>query len=79
MLKFVNDIFEKHFMKIVVNSTEKEVRDNLSVSDLLNDLEINRHHVAVEVNLDLITREQHEDYLISDGDRIEIVTLVGGG
>ncbi len=66
-------------MKIVVNDCEKEVGDHLSVSDLLNDLDINRHHVAVEVNLDLIAREQHEKFRISDGDRIEIVTLVGGG
>ena len=66
-------------MKIIVNSSEKEVRDNLSVFDLLNDLDLNRHHVAVEVNLDLVAREQHENFLISDSDQIEIVTLVGGG
>ena len=66
-------------MKIIVNSSEKEVPDDLSLSDLLNDLDLNRHHVAVEVNLELVAREQHENFRISDGDRIEIVTLVGGG
>ena len=66
-------------MKILVNNAEKEVADNLSVFDLLNELKVNRHHVAVEINLDLVPREQHEEYRISEGDRIEIVTLVGGG
>ena len=51
-------------MNIFVNNCEREVRDHLSIGDLLNELELNRHHVAVEVNLDLVTREQHENFVI---------------
>ena len=36
-------------------------------------------HVAVEVNLDVIPRAEHRDKILSDGDRVEVVTLVGGG
>ena len=35
--------------------------------------------VAVEVNEQLAPREQHDDWALSAGDRVEVVTLVGGG
>ena len=36
-------------------------------------------HVAVEVNGDLVPRERHPDFQLSNEDRVEVVTLVGGG
>jgi sulfur carrier protein len=35
--------------------------------------------VAVELNLDVVPRAKHAETLLRDGDRLEIVTLVGGG
>ena len=32
-----------------------------------------------EVNLELVPKAQHEQHVLADGDRVEIVTLVGGG
>ena len=49
------------------------------MTDLLQLLELNAAHVAVEVNRELIPREQHQQYRLSAGDQLEIVTLVGGG
>jgi sulfur carrier protein len=36
-------------------------------------------HVAVEVNLEVVPRAEHRDTILNDGDRVEVVTLVGGG
>jgi sulfur carrier protein len=42
-------------------------------------LQLNARHVAVEVNMALVPRESQNEHVLSDGDRLEIVTLVGGG
>ena len=38
-----------------------------------------RAYVAVEVNLELVPRRRHAEHVLRDGDRVEVVTLVGGG
>jgi sulfur carrier protein len=35
--------------------------------------------VAVEVNLEVVPRDRHAETTLHDGDRLEVVTLVGGG
>jgi sulfur carrier protein len=49
------------------------------VARLLAELGLAAGHVAVEVNLQLVPRAQHARQSLAEGDRIEIVTLVGGG
>lgn len=50
-----------------------------TVANFLKQLELNAKHVAVEVNFEVVPREQHEDYVLNDGDKLEVVTFVGGG
>ncbi len=64
---------------IQLNGEEKQIKPDTSVADLLEHLEINNRYCAVEKNLELIPRELHSECNLVDGDRIEIVTLVGGG
>lgn len=66
-------------MKVIVNGEPREVPSALSVAELLRQLEVSPRGVAVEVNLQIIPRSQHEEYHLNEGDRLEIVTLVGGG
>ena len=66
-------------MKIIVNGTPRELPRPLSITELLERLEIPPRGVAVEVNLQLVPRGRHAEHLIADGDQLEIVTLVGGG
>jgi thiamine biosynthesis protein ThiS len=35
--------------------------------------------VAVERNLQIVPRARHGETALADGDRLEVVTLVGGG
>lgn len=66
-------------MEIELNGERRQVPDNWSIADLLNSLKIENRYCAVERNLELIPREQHHSCRLCPGDRIEIVTLVGGG
>jgi sulfur carrier protein len=66
-------------MTITVNGQSRDVTPNISVADLLKELKLAGKPVAVEVNLDLVPRQKHADHRLVEGDRLEIVTLVGGG
>ena len=49
------------------------------MADLVAGFELQPKHVAVEINRDLVVRAHYGSTMIAEGDRIEIVTLVGGG
>lgn len=66
-------------MKITFNGASRELSSGTSVAQLLAQLDINPRYVAVELNLEVVPRESHDQTSLSDGDQIEIVTLVGGG
>lgn len=66
-------------MKVFYNDDCTEISDGATVADLLLQLELEPKYVAVEVNFELIPRHQHIHHRLEDGDRLEIVTLVGGG
>ncbi len=66
-------------MKILVNGTPHDLVAQTTVAALLQQLELEARNVAVEVNLDVVPRQRHSDVILHDGDRLEIVTLVGGG
>jgi sulfur carrier protein len=66
-------------LHIVVNGEERAVSEGTTVAGLLADLGLARQHVAVEANREIVPRAQHELRMLATGDRLEIVTFVGGG
>ena len=66
-------------MHVVVNGDRREVADGATIASLLAELELEPRTVAVELNQDIAPREQYGEQRLADGDRLEIVTLVGGG
>jgi thiamine biosynthesis protein ThiS len=66
-------------MNIQVNGQAREISEGSTVANLLGELGVAQSHVAVEVNLELVPRAVHGETTLSDGDRVEVVTLVGGG
>ncbi len=66
-------------MKIQLNGETREVSDGITVTELLGQLGVTQPHVAVELNLEVVPRAIHRETVLQDGDRMEVVTLVGGG
>lgn len=66
-------------MTVVVNGREMEVPEGTTVADLLERLGLAGRPAAVERNRQVVTRERRSCEVLADGDRIEVVTLVGGG
>ncbi|MEW6251252.1 MAG: sulfur carrier protein ThiS [Planctomycetota bacterium] len=66
-------------MQIRVNGEAREVPDGASVGELVAIFQLAAERVAVEVNERLVRRAVFGQTRLQPGDRVEIVTLVGGG
>lgn len=66
-------------LQITLNGDRLEVAGPLTVSELLDRLEIDARRVAVEHNLVVLKRAAFGETLVRDGDQVEIVNFVGGG
>ncbi len=66
-------------MKVKINGEERDIDDGLTLSALLESLQIRPGRVVVERNRDIVPRDSYAATLINDGDTLEIVHFVGGG
>lgn len=66
-------------MIVLVNSKPRELAGDATVAALLQALGLERQRVAVEVNGALVTRNEWAQRKLKDGDRVELVSFVGGG
>ena len=68
-------------MKIKVNGEERLIESNksMSLNETIRLLGYNSNTVVVEVNQLIINSEEWDDKYIKNGDKLEIVSIVGGG
>jgi sulfur carrier protein len=64
---------------IVLNGETRELEAGQTVSDLLHELGLDSRQVAVERNREIVPRSEHGSAVLAEGDRLEVVTFVGGG
>ena len=62
-----------------MNGEEREVATGTTVVELLRELGLRSERVAVERNGRIVRKEEHGKVVLAEGDRVEVVTLVGGG
>jgi thiamine biosynthesis protein ThiS len=66
-------------MEIFLNGNSQQVEDGLNIAKLLKQLDLENKRLAVEINLEIVPRSQFDSYILSAGDRVEIVRAIGGG
>jgi len=66
-------------LRIQVNGEPREVRDNLSIPELIASLNLKAEQVAIELNQNVVRRAQWETTKLQADDKLEIVHFVGGG
>ncbi len=66
-------------MTIHVNGESRGVGDGQTVATLLRELDIRADRVAVELNLEIVDRNDFETRSLREGDRVEILSFIGGG
>jgi len=66
-------------VEITVNGERRAVLEGSTVASLLEELALSPARVAVERNGQVVRKADHAATRLVEGDRIEIVTFVGGG
>ena len=66
-------------MQIQLNGQPRRFDDVPTLGELLERTGHAAHRVAVEINGVIVPRSRHAEHLLADGDRVEIVTALGGG
>ena len=66
-------------MNVTVNSEPQALPENTTAAQLLEQLKIVPERVVVELNLTILKRAQLPGTVLQEGDRVEIVQMVGGG
>lgn len=66
-------------MRVHVNGEERELPEGATIAVLIETLGLRPEVVAVEVERVLVSRAEHATRQLAEGQRVEVVTLVGGG
>ena len=66
-------------MKLTINGDERDFAGPLTLAGLVDKLGMKQDRVAIELNRDIVSRDQWLQTGLSEGDRLEIVHFVGGG
>ncbi len=69
-------------MKIKLNGEEKKIElciQNASLYDVLDYMGYKKNSVVVELNNSIINSTKWGKVTVKDGDKLEIVSIVGGG
>jgi len=66
-------------MKLLINGEERSFGDDLTLAALVDQLGLKADRVAVELNQNIVRRDDWAGTRLRDGDRLEVVHFVGGG
>lgn len=64
---------------ITVNGEQRNAKPGSTVRDLLQEMGLDPGRVAIERNLEILSRPEWQKTSVQPGDRYEIVQFVGGG
>ncbi|APZ41917.1 sulfur carrier protein ThiS [Acidihalobacter ferrooxydans] len=66
-------------MQVTLNGQLRDIPEAITARQLVALLELEGRRLAMEVNQEIVPRSRFDDFLLSPGDRIEIVHAIGGG
>jgi len=66
-------------IKIRINGKLSSINDNLSLLNLLKHLKIPLKKVAIELNLEIVDKNNLKKINLKNNDKIEVVHFIGGG
>jgi sulfur carrier protein len=73
------DTNTNNLITLQVNGESHACRTGILLPELLTEMGLNPRLVAVEYNGEILHRQYWSETSMQSGDRLEIVTIVGGG
>jgi sulfur carrier protein len=66
-------------LNLRINGEHREVVDNLTLQELISQLDLTPERIAIELNQNVVRRAEWPSTVLKENDRVEIVHFVGGG
>ena len=66
-------------VQVILNGESHSVGPGLTIAGLIDHLGLEQRRIAVEVNREIVPRDQYAARALAEGDQVEIVHFVGGG
>jgi len=66
-------------MKLIINGEEREFDNSFSIEKILDELQIKDKAMAVAVNMEIVKKDNWNNFIPKENDKIEVLQFVGGG
>jgi sulfur carrier protein len=66
-------------IQLQINGEPQTFSAPMTLPEVLTQMDLNPRLIAIEYNGEILHRQYWQDKLIQEGDRLEIVTIVGRG
>lgn len=66
-------------VRLTVNGQDRELEQELSLPEFLSALELDGRRIAIAHNGVVLQRDDWSSVILRDGDRLEVVRMIGGG
>ena len=75
----INSSLKKGGGLVLLNGKQFNLEQEKTIAQLLSDIGVNIERVVVELNKEIIVREDFARINIKDDDTVEVISFVGGG
>lgn len=62
-----------------INGKDMELKDAKTLAELLDELQINKDKVVVELDGEIVTKESFSATVLKNSNVMEVISFVGGG
>ncbi len=66
-------------MIITINGMERDVKEKITIKELLEELKILDKTMAVAVNMKIVKKDDWDKFILNENDKVEALNFVGGG
>lgn len=66
-------------MTLIINGEIKKFQDDFSLQDIITDLQIENKVMAAAVNMNIVKKDDWNNFIPKNNDKIELLQFVGGG
>ena len=66
-------------MTLIINGETKEFQDNLTLQNIITNLQIEDKLLAAAVNMNIVKKDDWNSFVPKNDDKIELLQFVGGG
>ena len=66
-------------INIIINGENKEVVKDSSLQEIITNLKIEDKVMAAAINMEIVKKDDWDDYIPKENDKLELLQFVGGG